>query len=52
MSKYTAFADNSLKMAPIIENFFDLVENMVEQAENAGCQHSIHFPPMLSKGST
>ena len=32
----------------MLQLFFDWVENIVERRENAGCQHFLFFPTMIS----
>ena len=48
-SKIKAFADDKIKIAKMFIFIFDMVENIVEKGENAGCQHFLVFLQCFQK---
>ena len=50
LSKYKAYADDTINMNQKLKLDFRRVENIVGKGENDGYQHYLHFPQCFLKG--
>ena len=51
LSKLKAFADEKKKVADKLKFVLWMVENIVENGQNAGYQHLLHFPQYFQKAT-
>jgi hypothetical protein len=49
LTKLKAFADDKFNVAKMMISLFDRVENLVEKAVNACCQHFLLLPKCFQK---
>ena len=50
-SKLKALADDKMKLTEKMKFVLEMVENILWNAENAGCQHFLLFPQYFQKAS-